>query len=530
MRDVRARPCPSRRAFLRGSVAAGAVGLGAARGALRRATAQEPPRGGVLKVAIIGEPPTLDAHGTTASLTYDVTSHIYEPLFTLDDRYGVIPMLAESHSVDQGGRVWTIRLRKGVPFHNGKELSAEDAVASIGRWGKIATVGKLLFKNVQAIQAKDRYTVELRLAGPSGIVLSALANANQFPAIYPKEVVEAAGDQPVREFIGTGPFRFVERIPDRHTRLARFDRYAARSEAPTGYGGRRAAHVDELQFIPVPDVSVRAAGVESGEYHFSDWLAPDAYDRLSRNGRIDVMIVKPNEWISAIFNKRQGLFTSRLLRQAVLASLDMEPIMKAAVGSAEFYRLDPSLIFKEQAWWTDVGKESYNRPDPDRARRLMKEAGYKGEPIRWMATQFYDWMYKSALAAKQQLEDVGFAVDLQVLEWATVVQRRNDPKLYDVFTTGIGFQTDPSQLPFLGCEWPGWTCDPKLDALMARFTAETDVVKRRPVWDEIQRWFWDELPVIKLGDFFSLRVKQKGVVGYANRYRPFFWNVGLVAR
>src|SRR5439155_1378381 len=83
------------------------------------------------KVAIIGEPPTLDAHGTTASLTYDVTSHIYEPLFTLDDRYGVIPMLAESHSVDQGGRVWTIRLRKGVPFHNGKELSAEDAVASI---------------------------------------------------------------------------------------------------------------------------------------------------------------------------------------------------------------------------------------------------------------------------------------------------------------------------------------------------------------------------------------------------------------
>ena len=65
---------------------------------------------------------------------------------------------------------------------------------------------------------------------------------------------------------------------------------------------------------------------------------------------------------------------------------------------------------------------------------------------------------------------------------------------------------------------------------MARFTAETDIVKRRPVWDEIQRWFWDELPVIKLGDFFSLRVKQKGVVGYANRYRPFFWNVGLVAR
>jgi peptide/nickel transport system substrate-binding protein len=207
----------------------------------------------------------------------------------------------------------------------------------------------------------------------------------------------------------------------------------------------------------------------------------------------------------------------------------MEPIMKAAVGAPEFYRLDPSLIFREQVWWSDVGKDVYNRPDKEKAKRLMREAGYKGEPIRWMATQFYDWMYKSALAAKQQLEDVGFNIDLQVLEWATVVQRRNDPKLYDVFTTGIGFNTDPSQMVVLTCDWPGWTCDSKLDALQSRLACETDFARRKAVWEEIQRWFWDEVPVVKLGDFFTLRVKQKGVVGYANRYRPFFWNVGLRA-
>jgi peptide/nickel transport system substrate-binding protein len=66
-------------------------------------------------------------------------------------------------------------------------------------------------------------------------------------------------------------------------------------------------------------------------------------------------------------------------------------------------RLDPSLIFREQVWWSDVGKDIYNRPDKEKAKRLMREAGYKGEPIRWMATEFYDWMYKSALAAKQQV-------------------------------------------------------------------------------------------------------------------------------
>ena len=529
MRDARATTGPSRRRLLGGAAAMGAAGaLGPA--ILRRpAHAQEPRAGGVLKVAIIGEPPSLDAHWTTASLTYDVTAHLYEPLYTLDERYGVIPMLAEGHTVSDGGKTWTIRLRRGVPFHNGKECSAEDVVASITRWGRIAAVGKGLFKNVQSMQAKDRYTVELRFGGCAGAVLAALGNASQFPAIYPKEVVEAAGDGQIKDFIGTGPFRFIERVPDRYTRLTRFDRYAARTEATSGYGGKRTAYVDELQFIPVPDVSVRAAGVESGEFHFSDWISPDNYDRLNRNPRLDVMIVKPNEWVSAIFNKKQGPFTSRALRQAVVAALDMEPIMKAAVGAPEFYRLDPSLIFREQVWWSDAGKDVYNRPDREKAKRLMREAGYKGEPMRWMATQFYDWMYKSALAAKQQLEDVGFNIDLQVLEWATVVQRRNDPKLYEVFTTGIGFKTDPSQLPILACDWPGWTCDPKLDALQSRLACETDFTRRKAVWEEIQRWFWDEVPVAKLGDFFTLRIKQKNVVGYANRYRPFFWNVGLKA-
>jgi len=521
----------SRRTFLRGTVAAGAATMLPWSLPARFASAAETPRtGGTLKVAIIGEPPALDAHWTTATLTFDVTWHLYEPLFTLDENYGVIPMLAEGHSVGEGGKLYTIRLRRGVPFHNGKEMSAEDAVPSIIRWGKISTVGKFLFTNVQSVQARDRYTLEIRLASPSGIVLPSLAGANQFAAVYPKEVVEAAGDGQIKEFIGTGPFRLLERVPDRYVRMGRFDRYAARSEPARGYGGKKVAYVDEIQFIPVPDVSVRIAGVESGEYHFSDWITPDAYNRLMQNPRLDVMIVKPNEWIVGVFNKKQGLFTNRTLRQAVVSALDMEPIMRAAVGNKEFYRLDPSLYFKEQVWWSDVGKEVYNRPDRAKAKRLMQEAGYKGETIRWMCTQFYEWMYKSALAAKQQLEEVGFKIDLQVMDWASVVSRRTDPKMYEIFTTGVAFTPDPTQLAPINCNWPGWTCDPKLDSMMARLAAETEFSKRYGIWSEIQRWFWDEVPNIKFGDFFGLRIMQKQVAGYANRNRPFFWNVWLASR
>src|SRR6185295_5803512 len=144
MHARRATSWPSRRTLLGGAAALGIAGAVAPALLRRPAHAQEPKPGGVLKVAIIGEPPSLDAHWTTASLTYDVTSHVYEPLFTLDERYSVVPMLAEGYTVSDGGKTWTIRLRRGVPFHNGKECSAEDVVASLGRWGRIASVGKTL--------------------------------------------------------------------------------------------------------------------------------------------------------------------------------------------------------------------------------------------------------------------------------------------------------------------------------------------------------------------------------------------------
>src|SRR5204863_4581970 len=129
--------------------------------------------------------------------------HIYEALYTYDRNFTPIPMLAEGHTITDGGRRYTITLRKGIRFHNGKEMTAADVVASLGRWGKISTLGKPLWKNVESIEAKDAATVVLHLKDPSGSLLFGLGRANNGGAIYPKEVVDAAGDGPIKEFIGT---------------------------------------------------------------------------------------------------------------------------------------------------------------------------------------------------------------------------------------------------------------------------------------------------------------------------------------
>jgi peptide/nickel transport system substrate-binding protein len=491
--------------------------------------ADEAPRsGGVLKAAMIGEPPSLDLHWTTAVITQQITWHIYETLFTYDKQFNPIPFLAEGYAVADAGRRYTLRLRRGVKFHNGKEMTSADVVPSLTRWGRMSTPGKAVWKAVEAVEAKGPYEVVIHLKETNGSLLYGLARANSGAAIYPREVIAAAGDGQVKEFIGTGPFRFVEHKPDHHIRLARFRDYTARADAPDGYGGKRTAYVDEIRFIPVPDVTVRLAGVETGEYHYGQQIKQDQYDRIKTMSGVSPRVIKPYGWATAVLNHKQGLMTDRRLRQAVQAALDMEPIMAAGFGHRDFYRLDGALMFPEQPqWYTKLAVEHYNQRDRAKAQRLLKEAGYAGQPLRWLTTQEYQWMYKNAVVAKQQLEDVGFKVDLQVVDWATLVQRRNKPELYDVFSTGFTFGVDPALNTSVQCGWPGWWCHDEKERVMEALIRETDLKKRRVLWERVQALFYEDVGRIKFGDYFSLDVTRAELRNFPATPELFFWNAWL---
>jgi peptide/nickel transport system substrate-binding protein len=496
--------------------------------------AQTPRKGGVLKVGILGEPPALDAHWSTTALVETLTNHIYEGLYTLDEANRPIPMLAEGMpAVSADGLTYTIKLRRGVKFHNGKELSGEDVVASLKRWGQQANQGKVLFKQVADLRAVDRYTVELRLSERSPITVLALAIPNNFAAIYPKEVAEKFPPaQKVTEYVGTGPFRVAEWKPDQHLRMVRFDGYVPRTEKATGYGGAKVAHLDEVRWIPVPEVATRAAQLETGELDFADDLSLDQYDRLTRSAGARPLVAKPYFWLIAVFNKKEGLMTNQKLRQAWQAAVDIEQVMKTvSAGRPEFYRLDSSLMFQEVAeWHTRIPGLPYNERNPEKAKRLMKEAGYKGEPIRFLSTREYKWMYDFSVVVKQQMEDVGFVVDLQVLDWATLSTRRFNSKEYDVFTTGIGLgaQFDPMFQAILSCTWAGWTCDEEIQKVGGELARETDARKRRTLWEQQTQLWYEKVPSLRLGDLHGLRGILKTVKGLnEGTERPRFHNVWL---
>ena len=380
-------------------------------------------------------------HATTAVITREIGIHIFETLLALDAKYQPVPHLIEGHDVLDGGRRYVLRLRKDVKFHNGKALGSADVVASLRRWGGMATTGKAMWKNVEAVEAKGPATVEIRLKERLAALLTALGRSTTPPSSIPEEVIKAAGDGQIKEFIGTGPFRFVEHRPDRHIKLARFDGYVPRSEPASGLAGRAIAYLDELYFMPVPDYATRQAGIMTGEYAYIQQVKGDQYERIRSTPGVEPVVVKPYGWVTMVLNTKQGVMADKRVRQAIQAALDIEPMMLAGMGHKDFYRLDPGLFFQEQVWHSKAGAALYNQRDKDKARRLLKEAGYGGQPVRWIVTTEYEHHYKPALVGKAQLEEIGLKIDLQVSDWATVVQRRNKPELWDVFTTAFVFPT-----------------------------------------------------------------------------------------
>jgi len=492
----------------------------------RKAASKTPKKGGMLKVAIIGEPPALDPGFTTAGITATTMCHVFEGLFTRNGRHEPIPHLAERYDVNQDGTRFIFYLRKGVPFHNDQEFTAADAAASLKRWGVVAGRGRVIFGRVDKVEETDRYTVTMTFKEPTGLLPEFLAQTEAM--MLPKEIADTAGKNRLTAemALGTGPYKLVEHKVDRHLRLQRWDKYVTREEPPNGLGGKRVAYFDTLMFIPVPEASVRADGVTTGEYHFAEALEPDQYPTLKDSPSVEALVVKPSSQVGPHFNKKQGLFTDVRLRRAALHAVDLEQIMIAGFGRKEFFRLGPEMAAPETNWYTDVGKEVYEY-NPEKAKKLLQEAGYRGEPIRWLATKEYFYMYNMGLSFKDQLEKVGFKIDLQVMDWATLVSTRSKPEQYEAFITGHSTYLHPILLSYLDGTWPGWWTAEKKNQLVSQMLAEPNPEKQKALVHALQQLQWEDVPWIRCGEAFSLRVIRQEIVGFENPPNWYFWNCGF---
>jgi peptide/nickel transport system substrate-binding protein len=488
----------------------------------------QPRRGGVLRIAHIGEPPTLDWHWSSGAIVSHILNNIYEAPVAMDSKFQIHPMLAERVEVSANRLTYTFRLRRGVRFHHGREMTSDDVRASLERWGRVNFRGRIVFANVESVTNPDAATVTMKLKEPYALLLQDLGSFQSPAAVYPKEVIDEAGTTgPIRRFIGTGPYKLAERMPDRHIKLDRFEEYASRTEPAEGNTGRKGAYFDSIFFIPVPDQAVRVAGVRRGEFQFAEQIPSDQFDSLRSDSNLVPYVATLPFWNSAILNNRQGIMSNRRVRQAFQAAIDNGPVMRAAFGPQQFWRLDAGIMPKEHPLYTESGKEFFNQNNPTKARQLLQEAGYRGEPIRWMTTTEFPHQATSAQVVKPMLERAGFTVDLQVTDWATVVGRRVRPELWDVFSTQIAFFPDPVFVVPLQHTWPGWWSHRDGMAMMELLRRHTNPATRKQIWERLQRTWYEDAGSIKFGDYFEMHLHRRELRGFVENPTHTWYNAWL---
>lgn len=474
---------------------------------------------GILTVATIGEPPTLDAMQTPTDIVLTIDQHIFETLYTYDEQWKSVPLLASAQpEISQDGLTYRIPLREGIKFHDGSDFDATDVVASLKRWMAINSKGKQVGEIVENLSEDGPNAVVVKLKSRYAPLLATLSQAS---IIIPSETVEDT----LTKFIGTGPYALKERKPDQYTQLVRFDGYKSPDGEPNNYAGKREAIAKEIRFVPVPDANTRVEGLISGQFDFADALPVSTYERIEGSGVAKPVIYENTGWASMNMNMKEGLLVKKELRQAVQLALNPNDMMLAAFSDERFFSVDGSIFPKTSYWHTEAGVTRYGEGDPEAAGKLLSDTGYDGTPLRLMTSRQYEFHYKIGEVAKAYLEAAGFKVDLQVVDWATLTTRRADPKEWDIFITHSNFPGDPTTINTITDSYPGWyVSEQKAKALATYMDATTDEAKKS-AWEGLQTVIYDDAPLFKVGNFNAVTGLSNKIEGYQPTYWPHFWNV-----
>lgn len=493
-----------------GSVMSAALLLSACSGspAPQAVADAEPVKGGELVVASL--PAMIDPYVTTSRSNWMVAASVCEGLFANAANTSVSNGLAERYDYDETTGAYTIGLRKGVKLHSGAVLTAADVVASLQRY-RASDAGKLFSTLAKEITGVDAETVRIVTSKPTGAIPALLATPDTGAYIMSAASLKATGEKDLTKLDCTGPYKLDSFVTDQQAVISRFDDYVSRSEESDGAAGAKTAYADTIKFLPFNDANALNQVRTSQVHVVPQFLSMDQLSVYQADPTLRPVVSQDAGFSVLQFNHKAGPMREVKLRQAVLNSVEPEAIAAQNLGSTEHFSNDSSLFPKDSPWYSEAGKNIYENRNPDTAKTLLKDASYDGTPVRILYRPDSDG-YGPLL--KQELEAVGFAVDLQAVDAATFGSTRTDASKWDIFLAGGTAYSDPLTVVFLNDDFPGWWATDEKAALMAEVTAGKDLASRKPAWDKVQQLIWDDLPFVKLGHEPRLVVTAAKVGGF----------------
>lgn len=500
------------------------------------ATAQEKTITGVMHSGLR----VLDPIITTAHITRNHGYMIYDVLVAVDQKFTPKPQMAD-WTVSDDGLTYKFTLRDGLKFHDGNHVTAADAVASLKRWGQRDAGGQLIFDVTDSLEAPDQKTIVWRLKKAFPALLDTIGKQSAVPPfIMPERVAKTPPTEAITDYTGSGPFVFVkdEYQPGVSVTYKKFADYVPRKEEPSWMAGGKVAKVDRVKWVTMPDAQTAINALMSGEIDYIEQVQIDLLPILKQSQ--DVVVETRDDLgyqTMGRMNFKHPPFDNVKIRQAALKALSQKDVLGTMIGNPDYYTICGAIF----GCGTPLGDESGAKSltsggDKEGAKKLLKEAGYDGTPIVLMQPTDVISLTAQPVVAAQALREAGFTVDMQPMDWQTLVTRRASQAApskggWNIFFTNwmVPEITSPLISPMLNGRgdkgWFGWPEDEKLEALRAEFIAADTPEKQREVAIRIQKHTLENVIYIPLGQYASPQARSKKLTGMIPSPVPVFWNV-----
>ncbi|HYZ31057.1 MAG TPA: ABC transporter substrate-binding protein, partial [Crenalkalicoccus sp.] len=424
---------------------------------------------------------------------------VFETLFALDGTLTPRPLMLESSAPGADRLRWDFTLRPGLRFHNGEPVTSRDVVASLERWMGSTSIGGQLKARLASLEVVDERRLALTLKEPFGLVEFILAGPGApIAAIMPEADARRPIGSPLPNPIGSGPFRYLagERVAGHRAVFARNPDYQPRPEPTDGLAGARIVKVDRVEWIVMPDAVTAANALVTGEADLWEQVTPDLAPFLTGRGitvkRLaslpSVTFVRPNFQIPPFNDVRA--------RQALALLFDQREMLDAVAGDKVPSQPCWSFTVCGGPLSTEAGSEPYRKPDLERARALMREAGYNGERLVLVATPQLPVIGQMAQVAEQRLKQIGVNVDVEMMDFAAMFPRIQAPNkplgqggyhLFTYYAAGVFWFHPLTNLSLdLSCpasSWAGFPCDAEGERLRQAFLAAPDDAARRTAYE-----------------------------------------------
>lgn len=449
-----------------------------------------------------------------------IVMHLVEGLVAYDERGQVKPLLAESVEQSDDGLSYVFKLRDKVSFHNGEALTSADVLWTWSHymdpktnWRCRAEFDGRQGPKVVDVSASDPLTVTMKLDRPNPLFLSSLARPDcGMTGILHKDSVNPDGSW--KSPIGTGPFKLGTWRRGTSIELLRFDGYANRGGEVDGYTGNKQPLVEHVRFIVVPDASAAKAALLRGDIDLIPDISSSDYAELKAQPNINISHSFTARRNAILIQTADPLLTAPL-RRAIAAAIDSDALVSMVTSGLG--KPNNSIIPEASPYSTPAMRTRW-KYDLEEAKRLLREAGYRGQQITLNTNKDYPAMYDSAILAQAMLQQAGMNVKLEVLDWATQLDRYNAGK-FQMMAFSYSPRFDEALLyeHFMGDKsvqtrkvWDSPEAQKLLDAALAT----NDPAIRQPLFEQLHKAFLNEVPMIMLYNGITIDASSNKVQGY----------------